>query len=474
VQGEGWTDLAAAVGKASDAEVTVCHLQLDLVWSSTSWAEGRLRTALGEWVAPTWRSEEPLVRRALAERVCATGPHDGLGAFSASAPLTAGALIGLQLAERTTLVVWLGFGHDVDLERLRSLADVIAILAASLHRRQRDFFDRLPAIFIAASVDGVVLDCNRRVCDLGYTPDELIGRPSAVLFATGERDRLRGRLLKTGEVPRFDAVMRHASGEGIAADIMACVVPDEQQRPREVLAVGRDLRPLRAIDHYRRLEAVGRLGSGVAHELNNPLMTVVGNAEMLTEMKLSGSAHRRAERVLAGARRCQEVVDGMLRLRLKHKDLEEQLDLETIIQRSVKAAQVEVEQRCRVEIRAAPDLPVVRGVASDLEQAFINLLRNAFQAVGGRPEPRVQITLSPADDGVQIVVADNGHGMTPAVLERALEPFFTTRAVGAGRGLGLCIVHGIVQEHGGGIELRSDGSGAQVVVSLPAGPARPA
>jgi PAS domain S-box-containing protein len=473
VEGEGWTGLAAAAGKASGAAVVACHLHLGLEWTSNGWVADRLRPALSDWAAPAWRADEPQVQRALAERVCVTGPCDGLGTSSAAA-LTTGALIGLRLAERTELVLWLGFDRDIDPERLHGLAEVVAILAASLHRRQRHFFERMPAIFIAVDMEGHILDCNSRIRALGYVPDELIGRPSAALFATGERERFRARVLKEGEFMRLDVVMRHASGEGIAADVMSCIVFDEQQQPREILAIGRDLRPMREMDHYRRLEAVGRLVSGVAHELNNPLMTVVGNAEMLTEMKLSGSAHRRAERVLAGARRCQEVVDGMLRTRLMHKDLEEQIDLEAIIQRSVKAAQVEFDERCPVEIHLAPDLPAVCGVTSDLEQAFINLLRNAFQAVVGRPEPRVEIALSPVDEGVRIVVQDNGHGMTPDVLERAFEPFFTTRAVGAGRGLGLSIVHGIVQEHGGSVELRSEGVGTQVIVSLPVGRARPA
>jgi C4-dicarboxylate-specific signal transduction histidine kinase len=191
-------------------------------------------------------------------------------------------------------------------------------------------------------------------------------------------------------------------------------------------------------------------------------------------MKLPGAAHRRAERVLAGARRSQEVVDGMLRVRLKHREPEEGVDLEGVVDRAVHAVRAEfAQQNVTVDIRPLPGLPTIRGVAADLEQAMANLLRNAFQAVAACSDPHVEISLDAEAEGLRIVVQDNGQGMPPDVLERAFEPFFTTREVGAGRGLGLPIALGIVQEHGGVIELRSSANGTQAVVRLPVAGVRP-
>jgi len=462
------------------ALVVACHHDEDGRREAFGWVAERLRDALRTWQPPAWGADEAMVRRALDEGMCLTEPLAGLGPLSPeqssalASRLGGAALLGSRLRQRSSVVLWLAFADAPDRERVAGLEQLFTRLGATLHRRYRDYFEHLPVVFLAATMEGTILECSDRIRELGYEPEDLIGKPTAFLFAPGERERLRAKLVQSGEVPRHEVVFRHRSGESIAVDLTASVLCDEHGQPREVLTIGRDLRPVWQLDHYRRLEAVGRMVTGVAHELNNPLMTVLGNAEMLAEMKLPGAAHRRAERVLAGARRCQEVVDGMLRVRLKHREPEEGVDLEGVVDRAVHAVRAEfAQQNVTVDIRPLPGLPTIRGVAADLEQAMANLLRNAFQAVAACSDPHVEISLDAEAEGLRIVVQDNGQGMPPDVLERAFEPFFTTREVGAGRGLGLPIALGIVQEHGGVIELRSSANGTQAVVRLPVAGVRP-
>ena len=252
----------------------------------------------------------------------------------------------------------------------------------------------------------------------------------------------------------------------------------------------------RQLVQYRRLEAVDRMVSGVAHELNNPLQTVVGNAEMLSGMKLPDSAARRARRVLAGARRCQEVVEGLLKLKRRRRDLSQAVTLEEMVRRTVRRMEAEFrgliperpagargsrsaptgargpahefsDRRFATRVQIVDPLPTVRGDEADLEHALENVVRNAFQAVVRKAGGEVAITLRGVDRSVEITVQDDGGGMPPETLERAFEPFFTTRGVGAGKGLGLSVALGIVEEHGGIIEIQLHSAGTRVVISLP-------
>jgi C4-dicarboxylate-specific signal transduction histidine kinase len=218
---------------------------------------------------------------------------------------------------------------------------------------------------------------------------------------------------------------------------------------------------------------VGRMVSGVAHELNNPLQTVVGNAEMLAAMKLTDAARRRAQRVLSGARRCQEVVDGLVKLVRKHREVGDTVQLEEVVRRVARRIEGEYGERQVVPKLVVDAVPAVRGSAADLEQALENILRNACQAVVGMSDPEVEIRVERVGRLIQVAVRDNGSGLTPEVRDRAFEPFFTTRGVGAGKGLGLSIALGIVEEHGGMIELQPLERGTRVLVVLPLAGAEP-
>jgi C4-dicarboxylate-specific signal transduction histidine kinase len=243
--------------------------------------------------------------------------------------------------------------------------------------------------------------------------------------------------------------------------------PGDRSRTRDISnTTVRDLRGERRLEHHRRLEAVGRLASGVAHELNNPLLMVVGNAEMLLGMKLATAARRRAERVLAGARRCQDVVDGLLRLRIKRKEVQEIVELEPLVRGVVRLLAGEFPSP-QAQLELPDEVLRVRGDAVDLKQAVGHLLRNAFQAVEGRPHSEVKLRLGRELDMARITVEDNGPGMSPDVLGRAFEPFFTTREVGKGKGLGLSIAMGVVQDHGGFLELHCHAGGTVAAISLP-------
>ncbi|HEU4532827.1 MAG TPA: ATP-binding protein, partial [Polyangiaceae bacterium] len=235
----------------------------------------------------------------------------------------------------------------------------------------------------------------------------------------------------------------------------------------------------------QRLASLGTLVAGLAHEVNNPLNFVAGNVNYLRGLATSGlgpgGAGREAERVLAeaseGIDRIRRIVAD-LRAFVANRDEEHgTVDLPRVLDAALRMVSPELRHRARVacDYEGAP--PVL-GNAGKLGQVFLNLLLNAAQALpgGGSGDRRVRVRARPLGEArVEIVVADDGHGIAPDVLPRIFDPFFTTRGVGEGMGLGLSICHRIVTTAGGSIDVTSEpGVGTTVRVVLPRAGVRPA
>ncbi len=221
--------------------------------------------------------------------------------------------------------------------------------------------------------------------------------------------------------------------------------------------------------HADRLATIGQLAAGVAHEMNEPLTTILGFAQLASRAEqLPPAIASDLKRIVEAALRAREVVQKLLTFGRAAPARREECDLNGI----VSAALAFLEPRCareRVEVRRELRQPGPRvpGDPGQLTQIIVNLAVNAIQAMPGGGTLSVRTA---EEDGLALlVVADTGIGMTPDVLERLFEPFFTTKGAGAGTGLGLAIVHGIVRAHGGTISVSSEpGRGSRFQVRLPA------
>jgi signal transduction histidine kinase len=225
------------------------------------------------------------------------------------------------------------------------------------------------------------------------------------------------------------------------------------------------------VRHADRLATIGQLSAGVAHELNEPLATMLGFAQLCRKHPgLPASVIADLDKIIAANLHAREIIKKLMLFARERPPTREKLGLNQVIHEGLsyvesRAAKADVEIRRRIE----SDLPEVYGDPNQLVQVLVNLAVNAIQAM---PEGGALTVDAFTEDGcVVLAVEDQGVGMTREAAERAFEPFFTTKEVGVGTGLGLSVVHGIVTAHGGTIRVESEpGKGSRFEVRLPTTP----
>ena len=231
-----------------------------------------------------------------------------------------------------------------------------------------------------------------------------------------------------------------------------------------------------------KLSAIGQLVAGVAHELNNPLTSVIGYAQLLQEelREVSGAEPPRPPQELAHdlrriaeeSERAARIVRNLLAFARRQSSARAAQDVAEIMNRVLSLRAYEFRLNA-VELKTEFEegLPSVLGDGGQLQQALLNLLLNAEQAMRSRTVRRIRVGARHVRDAdaVELFIADTGHGIADENLRRIFDPFFTTREVGEGTGLGLSICYGIVRDHGGQIAVESRvGQGTTFKVLLPA------
>jgi len=256
--------------------------------------------------------------------------------------------------------------------------------------------------------------------------------------------------------------------------------------------------------HSAKMTSLGQLVAGVAHELNNPIGFIYSNIAHLTEyseklFQLIDGIEKNPEKAAKlkkeldfefikidlprlikscqdGAQRTKDIVLGLRNFsRLEEAQLKE-IDLRESLDTTLELLQGEIKNRIQIHKQYEP-IPKVFCYASQINQVIMNILSNAVQAIPGTGEIWISTLPIKASNNqvgrVQISVQDSGAGMSPDVLEKIFEPFFTTKGVGQGTGLGLSISYGIIQNHGGEIQVRSQkGIGTEFVLIIPVSPPR--
>ncbi len=264
---------------------------------------------------------------------------------------------------------------------------------------------------------------------------------------------------------------------------MGCIALDDPRDPAAVnqrdlsrvellaadLAVALELKSLqRQLIRSEKLAALGQLVAGVAHELNNPLTSVMGYGELLADDVPAGTTRDRLEKLANEARRMKRIVENLLRFSRQRSADRQPVDLPPVIEDVLALREYYIRTRnLTVMVDVEADLPRVAVDEDQFKQILLNLLNNAIDAVESGSEPR-KIMLRAFQRGrrANVEIEDTGPGF--ADLNRAFDPFYTTKPVGKGTGLGLSICYGIIKEHEGEIRLENlHPRGARVTVELP-------
>jgi len=225
-----------------------------------------------------------------------------------------------------------------------------------------------------------------------------------------------------------------------------------------------------AARHSERLASLGSLAAGIAHEINNPVAAIQLAAQGAIHALSTGDLNRvrdLLQNINADTERCTRIVRGVLQFGRLKKSQKQRALLRDVVRMAVHLTQgYAAERNAVVEVSPAMPGAHVFGDVVELEQVFVNVLRNAIES---KPKgARIAIALIESTDIVRVSVTDNGIGMTPEQTARVFDPFFTTRQNQGGTGLGMSIVHGIVTNHGGDIRIQSRPKhGTTVVISLP-------
>ncbi|MEE9219345.1 MAG: ATP-binding protein [Acidobacteriota bacterium] len=456
------------MGRALDFDIGAC------AWSGEAVVTGLIRLEVPAEPAALQREIEMLARefgvpwsprpvfsieRSLSyrhrERTLEAAPD-----FRLAAPLHCrGAVCGLlwlassspSLAREENRRLLLGMANQASLtlERLETTQ------AAESHRLQA-VIDSMPAgIFL--------LDASGRARLLNPAARTLLQEmgiaPGAALRLLGGIDLMPmiagvvrgGRALPAREVEDGGRVLRLS---------LTRVRSATAQEPA-VLLVAEDVTEQRRIREQlmqsEKLSSLGEMISGVAHELNNPLATVMGYAQLLMEAPVSGDIRRMLEAVNSESGRCQKIVQNLLTFARRHPPERRRVDVGALVRSVTELLEYgSRSEGVQVECDVEKDLPIVLGDPHQLQQVFLNILNNAFQALEAvAGQRRVRISVRREGHGVRLEFSDNGPGIAPEAQSRLFDPFFTTKPTGKGTGLGLSLAFGIVRQHGGTIEARN-------------------
>ena len=216
-----------------------------------------------------------------------------------------------------------------------------------------------------------------------------------------------------------------------------------------------------------RLAELGTLASGMAHEIGTPMNVILGRAELLSRKAKDESTKRGLETIVTQVERITKIMNQLLSFARKRPSEQRGVDLTGIIGSVLEMLQEKFKHHdIHVIKEYSPDLPRVLADSDHMSQVLLNLILNACQAMpkGGM----LILTLCPKGEMIELKVQDTGSGIPDDQISKIFDPFFTTKAVGEGTGLGLTVVHGIIQEHNATIRVNSiPGQGTTFIISLP-------
>jgi NO-binding membrane sensor protein with MHYT domain/nitrogen-specific signal transduction histidine kinase len=480
------------------------HWDMSFVWASL--AIGVLPASAAFLVL--WRGPQLRYRAAAAGLllVAIVGLHfTGMTAvvlepnplLAVPAAIIAPDMLAIAISAVTALIVGLGLSGSIVDQRLA----LSAIREAAKLRRSQEHLARAQRIAATGSIESNFQtgeiewsdEINRLFGLSGdakpHSPDELFAR-----VHPEDRARLLHSISDARNgIPAGPIEYRIVRPDGVTRTVYreAELIVDEHGSPLRQIITLKDVTELRAteqrrnelerqLQHSQRLEAMGTLAGGIAHDLNNTLVPVLALSKLVLRRLPADSRESVNLRTIAdAAEHARDLVQQILTFSRKQVATKQDVDMAAVTREALGLVRAGLPPGIEIAERIA-EVPAVLGEAGQLHQVVVNLLTNAAQAIAAGVGT-ITVTLDIVSDGestastvppgageIMLTVRDTGCGMDDATRVRIFEPFFTTKAVGEGTGLGLSVVHGIVNSHGGRIQVASEvGKGTRFDVHLP-------
>jgi len=348
-------------------------------------------------------------------------------------------------------------------------------------QRERDFNQKIlnttQSMIFVLDTAGLISYANRRCFEAGYREEELIGHRLVKWVENSQRTDFESALQTTAhgqQVENLELRVKRSDGSMGHFSISLSPMRDESKQVNSVVVVMTDITDavlLQAkLAHSEKMATIGRLVSGVAHEVNNPLAAILGFTDLLLENpEIPGPAREDLQIILRETQRTKEIVQDLLSFARQRPALREPMQVNSILRQTIKLRSYDFASH-GVEVAEEFDenLDMAMGDSQQLQQVFLNILNNAYDAIQeSGNHGRIRIRTRRNYDFLEVAFIDNGTGISEP--ERIFDPFFTTKQAGKGTGLGLSICYGIVRAHGGEILCwnNEDASGSTFIVRLP-------
>ena len=349
----------------------------------------------------------------------------------------------------------------------------------------QNILDNAPVMIITTDLDSRIVSFNRHAeACYGYDAKEVVGKPVTVLFGSPEEwERLSKRVKQGGTIHDHETTRLRKDGNEMVVSVTLARLKDDAGKTIGTVAMSRDITQhqllMNQVIQNERLAAVGRLASGVAHEINNPMAVIAEIAGYLEDLTEQAPAKKRRivdrelqeglPKISAQIRRCRNITSRLLSFALKSEVRMEVADvilaLDEVLPFLAKAAR---NAGVQIHKRLTPNIPRVSIEDLQLEEVFTNLIKNAIDAMSPRGHGNIWLFSEQRNGRVILTIKDDGPGIAQEVMDRLFDPFVTTKSVGQGTGLGLSICYGIVKHHGGDILVDSEpGEGTTFQIVLP-------
>ncbi len=400
-----------------------------------------------------------------------------------------------HLATHNSLEKWVVICFNFMLLNILATLSVTTILkglhnsfqqSAISDKKHRQIFENILDVYFETTLDGIILEVSPSVTQFsGYSQKELKGQSLDTIYKTsGERENIVKRLIAEGHIQNHEICLAHKTGQIQTCSVNAKLIRDETKNPERIIGILRDITDQKAIvkkekdleerlHRSRKMEALGLLAGGVAHDLNNVLSGIVTYPELLLMDLPEESAMAKSLGIIqSSGLRAAEIVQDLLTLSRRGVVTREVVDLNKITEEFLRTPEYEkilsFHPHITVEKNLSAEFPFLKGSAVHLQKTIMNLISNAAEAQldGGiikistanrhldkpvKGYDRVQ-----PGDYVVLCVEDQGMGIDPEDIKRIFEPFFTKKVMGrSGTGLGMTVVWGTIQDHDAYIDVVS-------------------